>query len=349
MVATMMGLAGGFSGFRVSRLGAALALVGLIGGCATPPDPSDAEASAEFREINDPAEPLNRAVFSFNRGLDTMFLKPAAEFYGGIVPPPVQESVHNVLNNLRTPIILANDLLQGDLDWAGTTMMRFVINTTYGVAGLFDQAAELGYEYHGEDFGQTLAVWGVEEGPYLMLPVIGPSNPRDAVGFLVDMAFDPFFWWSYNSDTGEAASTMKTGANVLDFRTRNYDALEDLEKSLLDFYAAVRSLYRQRREAEISNGDPSLAPTLGFSTLPSPKMPSAEEQSLGSLPVTIPARRRFLAGLVAALLAPAALASAATTSTDRAEQFIRDLAAKGIELLTEDGLNTTSVSSASAT
>ena len=279
MVADMIGWGDVVSGFRGSRLGVALAVIGLVGGCATPPDPSDSEAAAEYREINDPAESLNRAIFSVNRGLDTMFLKPAADLYGGIMPPPGQEGVHNMLNNLRTPIILANDLLQGDMDRAGTTVMRFVINTTYGIGGFFDRVAELGHEYHGEDFGQTLAVWGVEEGPYLMLPIIGPSNPRDGIGFLVDIVMDPFFWWSYNTDTGDVAAGIKTGANVVDFRTRNYDALEDLEKSSLDFYAAVRSLYRQRREAEISNGDPSLTPTPGFGALPSPKMPSAEEKA----------------------------------------------------------------------
>jgi len=203
MVVNMIGFGGTLSGLRASRLGAVVAVVGLVGACATPPDPSDTEASAEYREINDPAEPLNRAIFEVNRGLDTMFLKPAAEFYGGIMPPPAQEGVHNMLNNLRTPVIVANDLLQGDLDRAGTTVIRFVINTTYGVVGFVDRAAELGYEYHGEDFGQTLAVWGVEEGPYLMLPIIGPSNPATASG-------SSSTWCSIRSSGGRTTPTPVT-------------------------------------------------------------------------------------------------------------------------------------------
>lgn len=264
----------------VSSVAAAAAGLLILAGCATAPDPSDAEAVAEYEQTNDPAEPFNRAVFTFNRGLDTMFLKPAAEFYRGLTPPFFQEGMHNFLNNLRTPVILANDLLQGETDRAWTTVARFAINTTLGVGGVRDPATDMGHEYHAEDFGQTLAVWGVDEGPYLMLPLLGPSNPRDAVGTVVDLFFDPFTYWSWaDGDKGNYASGAKTAANAIDFRARNYDALEDLEKSSLDFYAAVRSLYRQRRGSEIRNGE-SLddLPTPGLGQTPGPSFGISDDQ-----------------------------------------------------------------------
>ena len=229
------------------------------------PEPGDQEAVAEFNEINDPAELTMRAIFEFNRFLDKMFLKPAAVFYKGFLPPALQSGVHNFLNNLRTPVILLNDVLQGKFERAGTTLARFFVNSTVGILGLSDQAAEMGMEYHNEDFGQTLAVWGADEGPYLMLPVFGPSNPRDAVGLAVDFLTDPINLWARNTDR-DAVIWARTGTRAVDQRARNFDVVEDLEKSSLDFYATVRSLYRQRRNDEINDGKPSAnmpAPGLG--------------------------------------------------------------------------------------
>ena len=232
------------------------------------PDPSDQEAVAEFKEINDPAEPAMRAIFEFNRVLDKAFLKPAAEFYKGFLPPPLQSGVYNVLNNLRTPVILLNDVLQGKFERAGTTLARFFVNSTIGVLGFSDQAADMGMEYHNEDFGQTLAVWGADEGPYLMLPIFGPSNPRDAVGLAVDFLTDPINLWARNTDR-EAVIWARTGTRAVDQRARNFDVIEDLEKSSLDFYATVRSLYRQRRNDEINDGKPSAnMPAPGFGEAP---------------------------------------------------------------------------------
>jgi phospholipid-binding lipoprotein MlaA len=237
----------------------------MFAGCATMPDPADKEAVAEFKEINDPGEPAMRAIFEFNLALDKMVLKPAAEFYKGFVPPVFQSGVHNFLNNLRTPIILLNDVLQGKFERAGTTLSRFIVNTTVGVLGLSDKAAEMGMEYHNEDFGQTLAVWGADEGPYLMLPILGPSNPRDAVGLAVDFLTDPINLWANNTHREEVV-WARTGTRAVDERARNFDVIEDLEKSSLDFYATVRSLYRQRRKDEINDGKASgnmPAPGLG--------------------------------------------------------------------------------------
>ena len=240
----------------------------LTVGCASMPDPTDPEEVKEFAEINDPAEPANRAVFEFNRGLDTVILKPAAGMYRHLVPPPVRESVHNALNNLRSPVVFFNDVLQGDFARAGTTLMRFVINSTVGILGLGDPATDMGFEYHNEDFGQTLATWGVEQGPYVMLPIFGPSNPRDAVGLVVDFISDPLNWWATNTDR-EFISYSRSGTRAVDERARNYDALADLERSSLDFYAAIRSLYRQRRVDEISNGKATaIMPAPGLSGEP---------------------------------------------------------------------------------
>jgi phospholipid-binding lipoprotein MlaA len=248
-----------------SRFGM-LALVSMMAvGCATAPDPSDRESVAEFQEINDPGEPTMRAIFAFNKALDKSILKPAAQLYRTAAPEKLRTGVHNFLNNLRTPVIFFNDVLQGDFERAMATLVRFLINSTVGILGLNDTAGDLGLEFHNEDFGQTLAVWNMPEGPYLMLPVFGPSNPRDAIGRVVDFFIDPLNIWAKNSDE-EWTMYTRTAAEAVDFRALHYDTIEDLEKSSLDFYAAVRSLYRQRRNDEINNGkvDPSTSvPSIG--------------------------------------------------------------------------------------
>lgn len=224
----------------------------LAAGCATAPDPADKDAVAEFRQINDPIEPFNRAVFSFNRGVDTVILKPLARIYRA-TPSAFQDGVNNVLANLRAPIVLMNDLLQGEFRRAEQTVGRFVVNSTVGIMGVADVAAEMGVPRHNEDFGQTLAVWGAAEGPYLMLPLLGPSNPRDTVGLAVDFLADPVNLWATNTDR-DWILYSRTGMTAIDARARRYEEIDDLERNSLDFYAAVRSLYRQRRADEIGNG-----------------------------------------------------------------------------------------------
>ena len=247
----------------------------LVAGCATPPDPTDPEAVAEFKQVNDPAEPVNRAIFAFNRGVDTVVLKPASGMYNHLVPPILREGVHNALDNLRSPVIFFNDILQGEFERAGDTFMRFLINSTIGVLGLGDPATDMGIAGHDEDFGQTLATWGTGEGPYVMLPVFGPSNPRDAVGLAVDFLVDPFNWWAANTNR-EYATYARGGTRAVDQRARNTDALEDLERTSLDFYATVRSLYRQRRANAITNGgDNSNLPAPGLTDVPS--IPAIED------------------------------------------------------------------------
>ena len=158
-------------------------LAAAVSGCATRPPASDPDAVADFEQTNDPLEPTNRVFFAINNGLDTVILKPAAQAYAYVVPDPVRNGIHNFLSNLGTPVQLGNDMLEGKPRRAGDTTMRFLINTTVGVFGIFDVAKGWGYPDHDADFGMTLASWGVPEGPFLFLPVLGPSDPRDAVGF----------------------------------------------------------------------------------------------------------------------------------------------------------------------
>jgi len=238
----------------VLRLSVILLTGFLVTACATAPNANDPEALAEYNEINDPIEPFNRVMFEFNRGLDTLFLRPAATLYRGLVPPPIQDLVSNFLNNLKTPVVLLNDLLQGESERAMNTLSRFAINTTVGVLGFGDPATDMGYPDHSEDFGQTLASWGMGEGPYLVLPILGPSNPRDAVGKVVDVLTDPVWHYAQNTDK-EYIPNERFVAEAIDFRAANMEAIDDLEKTSLDYYAAVRSLYRQVRADAIKNGD----------------------------------------------------------------------------------------------
>ena len=250
-----------------SRLAIVLLAAILVTGCATAPNPKYTAAVADYEILNDPAEPTNRAIFKFNKALDTAIFKPVATVYKDYTPSIFQRGVHNVLNNLRTPIIFANDLLQGKLQRAWNTLARFFINSTIGFAGLGDPAADYGFKFHNEDFGQTLAAWGLPEGPYIVLPVFGPSNPRDAIGLAVDALIDPLNIWLSNTNREEFIFA-RAGVRGIDERARNFDALEDLEKSSLDFYASLRSLYRQHRNNEIHDGKPSVnIPMPGLSNI----------------------------------------------------------------------------------
>jgi len=269
------------------RLGSRFLVLGFVSmvmvGCATAPDPKDPDAVAEYQEINDPAEPTMRAIFAFNQALDTAILKPVSNAYRKTAPEKVRTGVHNFLNHLRTPVIFFNDVLQGEFESAITTLVRFLINSTAGIFGLNDTASDLGIDYKNEDFGQTLAVWNMPEGPYLMLPVFGPSNPRDVIGRVVDFFIDPLNIWARNSDENWTIPT-RTAVDAIDFRALHYDAIEDLEKSSLDFYATIRSLYRQRRTDEINNGkvDPSTAvPSIGqfFDEEPGPRVSNEISQA----------------------------------------------------------------------
>ncbi len=216
-------------------------------------------------DANDPLEPVNRAVFSFNMTLDRYTLKPVARVYRDYLPDPAQKGIHNVLVNLRSPIDLLNTLLQGDFDRSLIVLKRFIVNSTAGIGGLIDAAAETGDERQQEDFGQTLAVWGVGEGPYLVWPLFGPSNPRDTVGAVADVASDPLFWLGMGSEWDAAEPLMWTrfGLEVIDARAPLIDPLEELERTSVDYYVAVRDFVRQRRMLDIMNRKTSDRPGEG--------------------------------------------------------------------------------------
>jgi phospholipid-binding lipoprotein MlaA len=211
---------------------------------------------------NDPIEPVNRAIYNVNWVLDGLFLEPAARIYRMVTPQFVRTGVSNFLANLSTPVVLVNDLLQGEPKRAELTLGRFMFNTIMGAGGLIDIGGMLGMpERHSEDFGQTLAVYGVGSGPYLMLPLLGPSNVRDTVGQVVDLAFDPLTILGA-IDIGifivpTEFGLARTGAETLSFRERNIENIDELRRSSIDEYAAVRTLYRQFRASEIRNGAPA--------------------------------------------------------------------------------------------
>ena len=218
------------------------------------------EADDMAGDDGDPLEIFNRFMFAINDTVDIFILKPIAVTYEFWVPQGVRNSVRNFLRNLRTPVILANDLFQGEMHRAEATVARFFINTTVGLAGLFDIAGDSGWDYHNEDFGQTLAVHGAGEGFYLVLPLIGPSSARDGAGFVVDHFLDPLTYLA-PMETGLG----RAGLTAVDFRSRNLELIEDLKRDSIDYYARIRSLYRQRRAHEISNGEADEAPVPAIS------------------------------------------------------------------------------------
>jgi phospholipid-binding lipoprotein MlaA len=224
-----------------------------LSGCASDQTPAQID---EAQSANDPFEPMNRQIFAFDQQFDTLLLAPTAKTYNAIIPEPARDGVHNFLTNLNLPVVFANDVLQGDLDQASKTFGRFSLNSTFGVAGILDWATDADLPYRENDFGLTLASYGVGEGPYLVLPFLGPDPPRDAAGQVADVFLDPsfyfhireHFWWSAGRYT----------LNVIDVRARNVDSLEGIERSSVDLYASVRSLYRQHRRAQEHDGKPDV-------------------------------------------------------------------------------------------
>lgn len=197
--------------------------------------------------IYDPAEDINRGILEFNETVDEYTLEPLAKGYR-YVPSTIRTGIRNVLSNLDEPFNVANQILQGDFDGATNGAGRFVINSTIGLVGLIDVAeSEFNLEEEEEDFGQTLAVWGVSDGPYLMLPLFGPSNARDTVGKVADIFLDPIDLVIDNEVFDIASTTLET----VDDREQLIEPLEQLEKESLDFYTALQSAYTQRRNAEI--------------------------------------------------------------------------------------------------
>jgi phospholipid-binding lipoprotein MlaA len=248
-----------------SLLSAALTL----SACATKPPASDKDATADYEQTNDPLEPTNRFFYDVNDKLDHYTLKPVAEAYVYVVPSPVRTGVHNVLTNLSSPVLFADDVSQANPRRAGDTFMRFIINSTAGGLGVFDVASGWGYPIHSTNFGVTLALWGVPEGPYLYLPLLGPSSPRAGAGFGVDTVLDPFTW----VPRGYGLLTLnwaRYGLGLLDARSRYASDLDHVKAGALDPYATFRSLYRQNLNSQIEEArhDRPATPPAGTGSAP---------------------------------------------------------------------------------
>ena len=211
---------------------------------------TDVRAQDPF-DANDPLEDVNRVTFEVNQTIDRFLLKPIAETYVFILPNEVRHRIANVLANLSEPLNLVNNAAQFKFERAGSTLMRFTLNSTVGVGGIFDVAGDLGYERAPEDFGQTLAAWGIGGEPFLMLPLLGPTNPRDAGAFVVDWIVDPYSY-ILPAEAGLARS-VTSGVSQ---RAQYLEELETLEATSVDYYAALRELYRQYRATEIRDGAP---------------------------------------------------------------------------------------------
>lgn len=252
------------SGFRpatrpLQPIALMLATALLAGGCATRPPATDPDAVAEYQANNDPLEPTNRFLYRVNDVIDTNVVQPVARGYRYIVPGAVRRSIGNAIANVSSPVVFANDVLQGHPRYAAETVTRFVVNSTVGIGGFFDVADVLGLPPHrGAGFGTTLGVWGVGDGPFLFLPLLGPSNLRDTTGLAGNVVLDPFTWASFGGVN--ALEYSQFGVGALDTRERLLDPVDQIKKDSLDPYATFRSLYRQSRNAEIeaahSDGKP---------------------------------------------------------------------------------------------
>ena len=218
--------------------------------------------SKKSKPVKDCFERLNRATFSLNMSLDKAIFEPIAKGYRSL-PSPVRTGTSNALNNITSLITIPNNILQGEFKTAGINTGRFAVNTTVGVLGIFDVAEKMGFsEYEKEDYGQTLGKWGVGAGCYVVIPVLGPSTVRDTIGsFLNVLGGDPYYNVSTHGNneylSKEVYMTTKIISGV-DFRAKNLESIDNLEKNSMDFYASVRSLYLQDRQQKIANSNPTI-------------------------------------------------------------------------------------------
>jgi len=208
-------------------------------------------------------EGFSRAMFKLNHGLDKVIFEPVAKGYRAL-PAPIRKGTGNVVDNLRSLLTLSNNVLQGDFGRAGNTAARFGINTTAGILGVFDPATKLGFEDQGkEDFGQTLGAWGTKSGCYFVLPILGPTTTRDAVGLVGNVFIDPVYQITHNTEIrngvigngnySEHNYYYYRGTGAVDFRAKNIESFDSLEENSIDLYASLKSLYLQNRKQKIAN------------------------------------------------------------------------------------------------
>ena len=264
---------------RVLSLAAMIAAPLLAGCVTTPGGVSEAEL--------DRFEKTNRSIYKFNKGVDTAVIKPVTQGYRAVVPGIARRGVSNALDNVDEPLSFINAVLQGKFKVAFRAADRFLINSTFGIAGLFDHATEMGLPKQEEDFGQTLAAWGVGSGPYIMLPLLGPSTLRDTVGFGVDSVTDP--WPKFQKHVVGIDGTERiavTAGEAIDLRSRLVDTADPLLATALDEYATVRAAYLQQRLSDIYDGDPPeddfITPTFEDEASPAASPENAAEPVAGS-------------------------------------------------------------------
>ncbi len=220
----------------------------LLGACASTP-------GHHLKAEQDPLEPFNRRVYDFNKGVDKVFIKPTTVVYRTITPAAARRGASNALDNVDEPLTFVNALLQGKPKVALNAVGRFVVNTVLGVGGLADHATDMGLQKQEEDFGQTLAVWGMNSGPYLMLPLLGPSTFRDTIGFGVDTLSDPFSHAQREAGLSGRERMGVTGFEIIDLRSRLIDTIDPLLRDSADEYALLRSAYLQNRQSLVTDGE----------------------------------------------------------------------------------------------
>jgi len=218
--------------------------------------------SKKAEPVKDCFEKLNRATFALNQNLDKVIFKPVAIGYRNL-PSSIRNGTSNALDNLSSLITVPNNILQGDFKTAGTNTGRFIVNTTIGILGIFDVAEKIGFsEYEKEDYGQTLGKWGVGAGCYVVLPVLGPSTIRDTAGSFINvLGGDPYYNTSTHGNNEYLSNSVYMTSKVIsgiDFRAKNLESIDNLEKNSMDFYASVRSLYLQDRQQKIANSNPTI-------------------------------------------------------------------------------------------
>ncbi len=246
---------------NAARRCAAGAAMLAAAGCA-----ADTSGGAPATDRRDPYEGVNRVFFAANMAVDRWALRPVAEAWVAVVPEPARIGVHNVVTNATLPVDAANALLQGSAERSARTLGRFAVNTTLGIGGVFDVATGAGLEAADEDFGQTLAVWGMEPGPYLVAPLFGPTTVRDAGGRLADVFLNPVNYALALTRAPAWVSPAIGGVRAVDRRAANLDAFDALRKGSVDLYATVRSAYFQFRQRAVANAGGAHAPPFSVTT-----------------------------------------------------------------------------------
>lgn len=244
------------------------------------PEAAPTAAPASDTVVSDPWEGMNRNLYGIHDGIDHAVLEPVARGYRAVTPHFFRTGVSNFLHNLRSPVIFANDVLQGHIGRAGVTAARFGVNSTIGLAGVFDPAEGMGLERHDEDFGQTLAVWGVSSGPYLFIPVLGPTTVRDGIGSIVDLALDPLNYWDGDdADTVRVSRAVVTGLSA---REEVLDTVDNIRATSVDPYVTIRTSYGLLRQSAIQNGPANVQDLPEFENID--EQPASEAPANGDTP-----------------------------------------------------------------